>query len=85
MTQHAHEPESVQAALYDLRFIRPSKLQFDRDEFPKYSQVFEDRIGFLPNLSALDLLFMEGPFAAVWVSTYKEAILNQAGRLVGIS
>lgn len=28
---------------------------------PKYSQVFEDRIGFQPNLSILDLLFCEGP------------------------
>lgn len=27
----------------------------------KYSQVFEDRIGFQPNLSILDLLFCEGP------------------------
>ena len=30
---------------------------------PKYYQVFEDRIGFLPNLSILDLLFCEGPAA----------------------
>ena len=29
----------------------------------KYPQVFEDRIGFLANLSTLDLLFNEGPFA----------------------
>lgn len=33
-------------------------------EFPepiRYRQVFEDRIGFLPHLSILDLLFCEGP------------------------
>lgn len=30
----------------------------------KYQQVFEDRIGFLPNLSILDLLFCEGKNAA---------------------
>lgn len=30
---------------------------------PKYYQVFEDRTGFLPNLSILDLLFSEGPAA----------------------
>ncbi len=30
---------------------------------PKYYQVFEDRIGFLPDLSILDLLFSEGPFS----------------------
>ena len=29
--------------------------------FPVYQQVFSDRIGFLPNLSILDLLFAEGP------------------------
>ena len=27
----------------------------------RYSQVFEDRVGFLPGLSILDLLFCEGP------------------------
>jgi len=31
----------------------------------KYFQVFENRIGFQPNLSILDLLFNEGPNAAV--------------------
>lgn len=30
----------------------------------KYSQVFEDRIGFQPNLSILDLLFCSGPHAS---------------------
>jgi hypothetical protein len=30
---------------------------------PKYYQVFEDRIGFLPDLCILDLLFSEGPRA----------------------
>ena len=27
---------------------------------PKYTQVFEDKFGFLPNLSVLDLLFCKG-------------------------
>jgi hypothetical protein len=31
---------------------------------PKYYQVFEERLGFLPDLSILDLLFSEGPAAA---------------------
>jgi hypothetical protein len=33
-------------------------------ELPEYHQVFEDRFGFLPNLSAIDLLMNEGPYAA---------------------
>jgi hypothetical protein len=32
-------------------------------EQPKYYQVFEERIGFIPGLSILDLLFSEGPAA----------------------
>jgi len=34
----------------------------------RYRQVFEDRIGFQPNLSILDLLFCEGPAARVLLS-----------------
>jgi len=45
----------------DLRFLKPLKPQ--AGTFPKYYQVFEDRIGFQPNLSILDLLFSEGPGA----------------------
>lgn len=33
------------------------------DPPPRYYQIFEDRIGFQPNLSILDLLFSEGPAA----------------------
>jgi len=33
-------------------------------QFVKYHQVFEDRLGFLPNLSILDLLFCEGKRAS---------------------
>lgn len=32
-----------------------------RHDFPRYIQVFEERIGFVSNLSILDLLFNEGP------------------------
>jgi hypothetical protein len=32
-------------------------------ELPKYYQVFEERAGFVPDLSILDLLFSEGPAA----------------------
>jgi len=45
--------------------FRPSKKPSQGDlELPKYHQVFEERLGFLPGLSVIDLLFCEGPGAA---------------------
>ena len=38
-----------------------------------YYQVFEDKFGFVPNLSVIDLLFNEGPQAAA----YLRQLLNQ--------
>jgi hypothetical protein len=43
---------------------------------PAYYQVFADRIGFLPNLSMLDLLFSEGPNAMGWINQNREEILG---------
>ncbi|MCW3111442.1 MAG: hypothetical protein JWQ09_5948 [Segetibacter sp.] len=46
---------------YRNKFL-PGNFQAHRDKWqPRYSQVFEDRLGFQPNLSILDLLFCEGP------------------------
>lgn len=39
--------------------IHPKKLS--EEKFKPYFQVFEDRNGFLPNLSIVDLLFSQGP------------------------
>lgn len=36
-------------------------------KFAKYVQVFDDKHGFIPNLSILDLLFMEGPNASMYL------------------
>ena len=36
-------------------------------EFPVYMQVFSDRLGYLPNLSILDLLFCQGPAASEYL------------------
>lgn len=49
----------------DLRdTILPKNFQaYEGVQWPVYSQVFEDRLGFQPNLSVLDLLFCEGPNA----------------------
>lgn len=37
--------------------------------FDPYSQVFEDKFGFIPNLCILDLLFNEGPNTLVYLET----------------
>ena len=34
---------------------------------PQYLQVFSDRLGFLPNLSILDMLFCVGPETAIYL------------------
>lgn len=40
-------------------------------DFAPYTQVFEDRSGFLSNLSILDLLFNEGPNADIYLKQQK--------------
>lgn len=39
--------------------MRPAQIPRDAS-LPEYTQVFQDRTGFLPNMSILDLLFCEG-------------------------
>ena len=46
--------------LNDYRFLVNAKENI-HNELPKYTQVFDNKHGFLSNLSILDLLFMEGP------------------------
>jgi hypothetical protein len=44
--------------------LLPGNFQANSNNWqPKYAQVFEDRMGFQPNLSILDLLFCAGPNA----------------------
>lgn len=38
-------------------------------QFPPYAQVFQERHGFVANLSILDLLFCQGPQADLYLST----------------
>ncbi|MEN9523301.1 MAG: hypothetical protein RL065_1678 [Bacteroidota bacterium] len=40
--------------------IKPNLIFKSDEQFPKYYQVFEDKIGFKPNMSIIDLLFLEG-------------------------
>jgi hypothetical protein len=56
----------VETAKNDCRFLS------DRNHKPKkqvsnYIQMFDDKHGFIPNLSILDLLFMEGPNAVSYL------------------
>lgn len=39
--------------------------------FPEYVQMFDDKHGFIPNLSILDLLFMEGPNTNIYLNSIK--------------
>ncbi|RNC84857.1 MAG: hypothetical protein ED556_09745 [Winogradskyella sp.] len=50
---HDNEPN-------DYRYLVNAKVK-DESQFLKYTQVFTQKHGYLPNLSILDLLFNEGP------------------------
>ncbi|MCD4746175.1 MAG: WbqC family protein [Bacteroidales bacterium] len=59
----AYQKES--SGIPDLRNkIKPGKKIYDNNKLniiPHYTQVFEAKYGFIPNLSIIDLLFNEGP------------------------
>ena len=50
----------------DMRFLANARKEATYN-FEKYTQVFDDKFGFIPNLSILDLLFMEGPNAITYL------------------
>jgi hypothetical protein len=56
-TEYFHEVENIQ----DYRYLVNGKK--DTAQFEPYTQVFEEKKGFLNNLSILDLLFNEGRYA----------------------
>lgn len=53
----------------DFRYLANGKK--DANSFEKYTQVFDDKHGFINNLSVLDLLFNEGKFAMDYLKTQK--------------
>jgi len=61
----------------DLRnLIHPKKTKFGNDFFPGYTQVYSTKFGFQPDLSALDLLFNEGPASIDYLSSVCSRIKN---------
>lgn len=56
-------PEKTQ----DYRKLVSAKNKTIGSTFPKYNQVFENKHGFIPNLSILDLLFNQGPNATTYL------------------
>ncbi len=58
-TEYFHEISSNE--LTDFRFLANGKK--DLSQFESYTQVFDDKLGFINNLSVLDLVFNEGKFA----------------------
>lgn len=56
-TEYFHETPNFM----DFRYLANGKK--DPNSFEKYTQVFDDKHGFINNLSVLDLLFNEGKFA----------------------
>lgn len=54
----------------DLRFMADAKRK-DKIEIPPYNQVFQDKQGFIPHLSIIDLLFNEGPNALNYLENLK--------------
>ena len=53
----------------DFRYLANGKK--DTNAFEKYTQVFDDKHGFINNLSVLDLLFNEGKFAMDYLKGQK--------------
>jgi len=57
---HAASKEYNDSNLNDFRHLASAKSNLNYN-FEPYIQMFDDKYGFLENLSILDLLFMEGP------------------------
>jgi len=62
-TEYFHETSDF----VDFRYLTNGKK--DNNIFEKYTQVFDDKHGFINNLSVLDLLFNEGKFALDYLKT----------------
>lgn len=59
----------------DFRYLIDAKNKKEYS-FQKYTQVFDDRHGFISNLSCLDLLFNEGPNALEYLENHKKTLFT---------
>jgi hypothetical protein len=66
-TEYFHNLEDTQ--IVDFRYLINGKK--DTNTFEPYTQVFDDKHGFVNNLSVLDLLFNEGKFAVDYLKNQK--------------
>jgi hypothetical protein len=66
-TEYFHEVDTN--AIKDFRFLVDGKK--DTSSFENYTQVFDDKYGFINNLSILDLLFNEGKYAMDYLKQQK--------------
>lgn len=70
-TEYFHEVDSN--SVQDFRFLANGKK--DTSAFESYQQVFDDKHGFINNLSILDLLFNEGKFTIDYLKNQKISLL----------
>ena len=66
-TEYFHEVDTN--TIQDFRTLVDGKK--DQSQFESYTQVFDDKHGFLSNLSILDLLFNEGKYALDYLKSQK--------------
>jgi hypothetical protein len=69
-TEYFHEVDTN--SITDFRFLANGKK--DTSLFETYTQVFDDKYGFLNNLSVLDLLFNEGKYAVEYLKNQQLVI-----------
>ena len=69
-TSYDHSPGKV----LDLRSVISPKKEMKREHFPEYIQVFSTKLGFIPNLTIIDLLFNFGPETLVYLKSIKSKI-----------
>ncbi len=61
--------KEVDPKITDLRYLVNGKI--DKNQFEPYTQVFDEKHGFINNLSILDLLFNEGRHAVTYLKEQK--------------